>query len=652
MKKIIILILMLIMIRKLPLQQTCDCNFNRINIVCRKTKIENQKQKPKLTVDKSILSDCRLIDFSKPNQYVNLIAENFRIWKFNGLDMFEKLMSMEFQFNEIDFMPNFNQFISLKNLTISFNQLAYLTESDYFPNSIGRLDFKNNRLVYIKRDCFSNLEQLEYLNLEYNHLRLIDLSIKMKNFEIFLISNNDLDNYVRLELLNANNEKSIKTNRLRIAILNTIITKMPHLSRFDLDYEINYLNKHSKIEINVTKILNYTQVKFNSEDSQQISHLDYQTFFTDLHDYLIFKMIELDLFSIPNLNSILAMRVLDLTNNKIISLNSPNNLPIDLEIIHLENNRIEFIDDGFFSRFKRLRELYLGYNFLTNISVLEFNSNYLQRIDLKNSNVNELKKLVFKNNEHITNLELNLDGNNLGRIPSFQGNVESISSLSIKSQNSMIGFLNMSFFDVFKQITPKIDTQLVVRSLSLSQNLITSFDSEFYCMLNSKVNSYLRFESVYLIDVALETKFYCYIVLKNSETFTSSSIGMWNQNILKQFSNREGGGVRETDLESGIRLITKLRFCNITSLQLARNCSRLIVQTECNYDLSYGTYFKNYFAIDRTKLIFLNLFEKIKSSSAHFGYIIFYLIFLIMIILFIVVSSLIAIEIKKIQLKN
>lgn len=421
----------------------------------------------------------------------------------------EKITIIKCKVSEIPSLVNMRALISLE---ISENFLTELNDTDVFPDSLKSINLKENRISVIHKDCFKNLKRLNYLNLENNLLTTVDLSfnfiintpIKIHLSKNPLISPSMLVFWAKIEDYLSNdypvsfyfesNEYSLK--------------HVPNIeNKNDVAYKI-YLKIPNEVgSSGMLFCLIYDKhtatFQMNSVDNDSIDIN--QNYFNSFRKKLNLKIVKSKIKKIPMVNQVVNLKDFYLDENLIGSLINSSVFPSKIETISLDSNKIDFVDEKYFSDFKNLRSVSLKNNLIKNLKKLIFNSNRLKVIDLSNNIQLDLNELIFLNNEYLDGIYIGLRSNNLSKIPKIIGNLNSIQDLIVSEQRSdSFNALNFKFDHVRTQ-TGKL---LKIENFDISSNRIEYYEKDLFCNLNTN----LAILNLRLRENKLDNRFICQVV--------------------------------------------------------------------------------------------------------------------------------------------
>ncbi|CAF3587244.1 unnamed protein product [Rotaria sordida] len=374
---------------------------------------------------------------------------------------------------QLTVVPHFdNSNIIFDELVLSGNRISIVHKNAFNGLKLRKLEFQSNPINLIEINAFIDLSNyLEELILSTTILSSSSSELKTNTFLQIL---SELPNLKRLFLrsfdlsnsFNFTNKKLILTSKKltqlslqlcsikQINDIDTFINLFPNLERLDLsENRFEYFN--------IPLILSLKKLKILILSKNKIHHLNIQSSISSLTFHPSNSLIELDL-SYNGIETIdehifelisSQLEILNLRNNELITekhltflihlyhlrefyfdynrLESINQLylPLNLKLLSLKNNRLNYINLSILTRLGHLEKLYLSSNKLTqwsstinnifpSLEILELDRNYLSIISslnapkLKQLNLdenhlgNKIDKKIFSNLPSLERLQL------------------------------------------------------------------------------------------------------------------------------------------------------------------------------------------------------------------------------------------------------
>ncbi|CAF2747112.1 unnamed protein product [Rotaria sp. Silwood2] len=349
---------------------------------------------------------------------------------------------------QLTVVPHFdNSNIIFDELVLSGNRISIVHKNAFSGLKLRKLEFQSNPLNLIEINAFIDLS---------NYLEELILSTTILSSSSELTTNtflqilSELPNLKRLFLrsfdlsksFNLTNKKTILTSKKltqlslqlcsikQIDDIDTFINLFPNLERLDLsENRFEYFN--------IPLVLSLKKLKILILSKNKIHHLNIQSSISSITFHPSNSLIELDLsYNDEHIFELISsqLEILNLRNNELVTekhltflihlyhlrefyfdynrLESINQLylPLNLKLLSLKNNRLNYINLSILTRLGHLEKLYLSSNKLTqwsstinnifpSLEILELDRNYLSIIS--SLNAPKLK-------------QLNLDENHLG----------------------------------------------------------------------------------------------------------------------------------------------------------------------------------------------------------------------------------------------
>ncbi|CAF3357050.1 unnamed protein product [Rotaria sp. Silwood1] len=401
---------------------------------------------------------------------------------------------------QLTVVPHFeNSNIIFDELVLSGNRISIVHKNAFSGLKLRKLEFQSNPLHLIEINAFIDLSNyLEELILSTTILSSSELTT-----QTFLQILSELPNLKRLFLrsfdlsnsFNLTNNKIILTSKKltqlslqlcsikQIDDINTFINLFPNLERLDLsENRFEYFN--------IPLILSLKKLKILILSKNKIHHLNIQSSISSLTFHPSNSLIELDL-SYNGIETIdehifelisSQLEILNLRNNELVTekhltflihlyhlrefyfdynrLETINQLylPLNLKLLSLKNNRLNYINLSILTRLGHLEKLYLSSNKLIqwsstinnifpSLEILELDRNYLSTIS--SLNAPKLKQL---------NLDENQLGNKIDK--KIFSNLPSLERLQLR--DNQIEFIDINAFRYTR-----------LQSLDLTNNSLT-----------------------------------------------------------------------------------------------------------------------------------------------------------------------------------
>lgn len=314
-----------------------------------------------MLADKALggLRTLQIIDLSS-NKIVALPSELFK-------DPSQSVQEIHLQNNSISVLSPglFSNLVQLQALDLSINQLtsSWINKSTFKGLiRLVLLDLSSNKITKLEAEMFSDLYTLQILNLRHNHLDTLDADTfsSMSNLHKLLLSHN------KLKFLDAYSLNGLTVLSL-LSIDNNAITGI-HPEAFRNCSSLQILNLNGN---------ELAKVPLALKDMRLLRTLD-------LGENLITS---LDEPGFRGLNKVYGLRLI---GNQIenISRSAFRELP-ELEILNLAKNQITFIEHGTFEASPSIEAIRLDGNFLTNIDGLFSNMPGLVWLNVSDNNLTQ-----------------------------------------------------------------------------------------------------------------------------------------------------------------------------------------------------------------------------------------------------------------------
>lgn len=235
----------------------------------------------------------------------------------------------------------FDNMTSIEDLVLSDNLLSAIPISIRKLRSLRSLDIGNNNITHIHGDHFRGLTEL--------------FGLRLVNNKISYLSEDAFEHLTQLQVLN------LASNNIKIAApgcfrknSNLKLLRMDGNEIINIDGIFNTLNNLIWLNISGNKI---TYFDFRNLPSK----LEW----LDLHQNYIENFVNDDMYAQVNI------KLLDLSFNNISQL-KVTSIPTSVEKLYLNDNKLEYIQVGSFSKFQRLSTVMLNNNRLVQIDMNAF----------------------------------------------------------------------------------------------------------------------------------------------------------------------------------------------------------------------------------------------------------------------------------------
>ncbi|XP_063540131.1 insulin-like growth factor-binding protein complex acid labile subunit [Cydia strobilella] len=394
-------------------------------------------------------------------------------------------------------------------------------------------------------DAISDIIQMPclYLYNDYSeeHILHQNFSISVEATDFDFSTN---DSSVINELKDHINAISITNGRIKKfpeAVLNVRQAKMIDLSSNNIESlnlaafarpsMINVLNmSYNNIERLDAQIgwpsywqLTVTTIDFSHNNIQGVLQNNIAPYFTLRHLNLSYNYIES--FNQDTFSNLTGLLTLDISNNKIIKLDSSLAGLVNLQELYLDHNDLTQLNkDNFYSLFG-LKYLNISSNNLKSFESSSFNSlSSLTQLDLSNNNIEAILKSTFQNNSLLYSLDVSF--NEISKIESGAFAGAHITDLKLHN-NTLAGYLDTDAFnglyfeklDLSDADIGELGPDLFgphpsFQSLSFSKNFISKISKTTFRNLGNLEELDLSFNKLRSIDfdtTDLKTLRYFYI---------------------------------------------------------------------------------------------------------------------------------------------
>lgn len=431
---------------------------------------------------------------------------------------------------------------SLERVDLSSNLIESLDESSSLSLRLQSLNLNSNRIKHISRDFFLPFKHLKALALKHNQLMQLDVRFELNyhNWSTIDVSNNDLSQLVRVDV---NSSQRITVN---FNLRSTNLRQPANLTVSNGHYII-YENKFNSFIL-------YTSLSDKIYFRRTANVTDWpldQRYFLPFN-FNHFVMSECQLTRLPRLDQLNRMRTLDMSFNWLKHLHrSENYLPPSVESLNLSDNRLEYIQYDFFSRFLNLKELNLRRNRLNILDTLEFTSSWMVSLDLSFNSLKILKHLKFKSTDRIDTIKLN--NNRLRLMPSLCGRVSHVGTFDMSNQAHSRLRVSRLFIEYMRRVHEDAANFTRIDRLNLSNS---SLDwSLFNCLIDMM--------SVQLVEVDLTLN-----SMRRQQSLADDADFLCNLNFKRQLSENMSLSVRLDECDQ----LKKKGFSFANELVRVDNC--------------------------------------------------------------------------------
>ncbi|XP_047528577.1 chaoptin-like [Vanessa atalanta] len=512
---------------------------------------------------------------------------------------------------------------SLSRVFLSHNNILEVPIDSFFNSSkISIIHLDKNCIHTINSESFSDLENLEELQIDFNYLNQVPHSIlsNNKNLTKLRLDNNkfsDLNNNTLVSLINLkdlrinNNElkhiaKNIFNNSIYLeeihlnhnkitSIESGTFEKMSNLKfialhnnkLIDIDnilpinsqltllfLEFNQLSSISHVVLGPQRRLHQLNLKNNHLkflSKATFSNLTYLTRLEMSHNELLI----IDDFSFQRLNS---ARYLDLQHNKIKNITSYTFFGLsELEDLDLSNNKIVFIFDMAFNTLKKLRSINLSFNPLKILNKNLFQQGLpLSSLLLDNSEIELIENGTFQG---LNNLKyLSLRNNSLKSSDLMCLDIPGLKYLSLSynilDHLPVETFLNLPLLEILllehcnieKIIEGSFINNNNLFKINIAQNIISDIPDKLFSSFNS------------ITELNISNNFLDYIPYSMLDNFTLIETLDIADNLIPKIEI------------SGLEKLTKLKSLILRKNEIQTiSCSKKIILNELiQFDISFN----------------------------------------------------------------
>ncbi|RNA11989.1 hypothetical protein BpHYR1_036917, partial [Brachionus plicatilis] len=211
----------------------------------------------------------------------------------------------------------------------------------------------------------------------------------------------------------------------------------------------------------------------------------------------IMRIQNAELNQLVKVDQVKSLRIFEIINGKITKLEDDHLLPDSVEVISFYYNQITYIKPDFFFKFKNLTEVFLPFNALVSIDLLQFDSNSIWKIYLSSNSIQNLKRIEFNNSQSDPHFFIDVSFNHLKVFPKIVGNLKSIYKFKIHKQNNKKVLVN-SLFNLDKN-----DSLIRIDNLVIDYDeskFILELFKKYYSIKSIQVNKNLRHKHTFNTD--------------------------------------------------------------------------------------------------------------------------------------------------------
>ncbi|XP_050538315.1 slit homolog 2 protein [Daktulosphaira vitifoliae] len=250
-----------------------------------------------------------------------------------------------------------------KNLTLSWNSIQSLNKTDMINATyLEVLDLSYNNILWIENDTFSDLINIQWLNLRGNRLtRISEWNLPSNTLQhLDLSENHRLDQTTAFQPFEILVELNIAQN---VDLAPAILVSSPRLQKLDVSFT-------NLIEVPTTSAPLLGSLNLSGNMIKSIRS-------GDLDGFPLLKKIDISLNRISYVEDdafgrLDLLTILDLSDNLLEIV--PKSLPDRLEILNLSGNRINNLTMEDFQGCKRLKKINIRNNRLSYIQDFTFSS--------------------------------------------------------------------------------------------------------------------------------------------------------------------------------------------------------------------------------------------------------------------------------------
>ncbi|GFT80103.1 protein toll [Nephila pilipes] len=329
-------------------------------------------------IDPSILSDhCEKYDYclGEVSNFIDklnvkkveiLNSENINI--FTILNEFAHLVEVNILNNSLFNISevNFENFLFVKTLSVKGDYIHVLPDG-YFSNMVRleTLDLSQNKIETLNDFSFGSLSNLKTLNLSFNEISAISKNsfAGLSNLNFIYVTNNKLESIDENMFFSNIQLKIIDLSFNQIIVLpHTVLHSLINLEAF-ICTGCNLTEVPIDLFVNSIKLM---EVEFNQNEIKTISGKTFEKQASLNRVYLKHN----NLVNIPEFKKKSHLRVLDLSHNEIISLNTDlDDEAPNMNYLNISANKIGFLADDHINNYLDLEILDLSENKITHIQL-------------------------------------------------------------------------------------------------------------------------------------------------------------------------------------------------------------------------------------------------------------------------------------------
>lgn len=333
---------------------------------------------------------------------LRLVILNLSYNKLSRIDryMLQDLYSLQklnLEHNDISIIDKhaFSELRNLHSLTLSNNQLVHI-ETHLFTDLhvLHELFIDNNKIKHIEDNAFDNMTAIEDLSLNDNFLSSVPASIrKLRSLRSLDIGNNNITHLTRenfrglselfgLRLVDnkvTNLNEDTFEHLPQLQVLNLASNKIRHVASGCFRKNINLKllrmdgNEITKFD-GIFSTLN--SLVWLNMSANKLSYFDFRSFPESL-EWLDLHKNSISTYKNDDTHSNVNIKLLDLSYNNITEI-TVTSIPNSVEKLYLNDNNIQNIQVGSFSKLQRLSTVTLNNNKLVH---LDMNAFRLDQID-------------------------------------------------------------------------------------------------------------------------------------------------------------------------------------------------------------------------------------------------------------------------------
>ncbi|XP_022119600.2 protein artichoke [Pieris rapae] len=412
-------------------------------------------------------------------------------------------------------------FTSLTKINMSHNRLLDIRDA-YFNvfSELQYLDLSHNEISIINAFSFEGVKNLLYLNLAHNKIKEISSSLfRFTKLEYLYLNNNELSSILLADLRYLNEvieidlsynvisliEKNVFDNMPYLKILNikkNLVNSMDPRMFFNttalksIDLSLNEIRKLPKC-IFKGKSISFFDIRQNLLEGELVKGTFEGLFFIVELDISHQRLTSIGDFAFVGLD---MLEVLMLNNNKIqnVSKSSFDSLR-NLRRLDLSDNQIHDLNFEVFYLLK-LQFLSIRGNFLRIIGKGHFDSlNLMEILDVSNNNISEVESFSFKDLNELISFDISnnplsqaLENNTFMGLISLPALDISCTSLTVIKNNSFNEMASLHTLNISHSTLNEVSFNSFINTgninvLDLSHNLLSEFSINRTTLINLRV---------------------------------------------------------------------------------------------------------------------------------------------------------------------